>query len=226
MSRIRHRKTIATCVVLASVALFTTLVLTHAGRAKPRPSPSPQADGSTEAARGAIKPGDYATAINIHNPSPTATVTYSVKAVQDGVPPSAFTTYTLSPDYAEEFDCLNIRKVVPPGPTALGFIKGFVVIFVAAPPTPNFVGEPLPLDVVGVYTAQPPSVTIPIPYGTSGSGTQTEIPGMAEKLLTITPRLEFVPATTAGIPGPLPPGRYFEYAAKFLCGEVTIPTPG
>ena len=222
MFRIRYGKTIASFAALGGLALLLTLVLTHTGPAKPRPAPRPQIEVSTEVSRGAIKPGDYATAINIHNPSPVATVTYYVKAVQDSVAPSPFQMATLAPDYAQEIDCLNIRQIVPPGPTALAFIKGYVVIFSSSPVSLPPVTEPLPLDVVGVYTAEPPAVTIPTPYSTT-SGIETQIPGIAEKLLTIIPRLELVPPPAAGAPGPLPPGQYLEYAAKFLCGEA-VPT--
>jgi hypothetical protein len=67
MFRIRYGKTIASCAALAVATHLVTLVLTHTGPAKPRPAPQPQI--STEVSREAIKPGNYATVINIHNPS-------------------------------------------------------------------------------------------------------------------------------------------------------------
>jgi hypothetical protein len=220
MSKIRYRKTIASCVALAAVALFFTLVVTHAGRAKPRPAPRPGDDGSTEVTRGAIKPGDYATAINIHNPSPVATATFYVKAVVDGGTPTKFQTATLGPDYAAEIDCTDIGNLLVTDSGLAVFTKGFVVIFAAGAVSPAAFLDPLPLDVVGVYTSEPPAVLIPIPYGTSGSGTQTKIPGIGLDMLTIAPRPEVVRPTTTVAPGQLPAGRYYEYSAKFLCGNT------
>jgi hypothetical protein len=227
MSSIRSRKTIATCIALTVVAVFLSLVLTNAGRAKPRPTPRPQADATTnEAVREAIKPGNYATAINIHNPSPVSTVTIYVKAVQDGGRPlpNPYKSFTLQPDYAREVDCTDIYTLLDlttPNYTSTAFAKGFVVFFANGPATTAAGSFPLPLDVVGVYTAEPPSVTIPLP----GATTQTQIPGIALEMLNIAPRLEFVPPNVAGAQGPLPSGQYSEYAAKFLCGYLPIPTP-
>jgi hypothetical protein len=225
MSRIRYGKTMATCVGLAVVALFLTLVLTHTGPAKPRPTPPFSESGLSYATREAIKPGNYATSINIHNPSPVLTVNLYMKAVQDGGTLSAFQpAAALGPDGALEVDCTNISTLLgittDPSDTEPSFTKGFVVIFTNAtlPTTARPVLEPL--DVVGVYTAEPPSVTIPL----GSSSTQTQIPGIAEKMLIIPPRTEFVPFTSSGAQGPLPSGRYYEYAAKFLCGYVSIPS--
>ena len=70
MFRIRYGKIIASCVALAVAALLVTVVLTHTGRAKPRPAPRPPVTPpANEVIREGIKPGNYATAINIHNPS-------------------------------------------------------------------------------------------------------------------------------------------------------------
>jgi hypothetical protein len=226
MSRIRHAKTLATSTALAVVAVLLTLVLTHTGGAKPRPTPRPQDQGATnEAIREAIKPGNYATAVNIHNPSPVYTVTIYAKAVQDGGTPSAFRSFTMAPDYAREVDCTDIYTLLDhtaPNYTATPFTKGFVVFFANGAPSPTAGPLPLPLDVVGVYTAEPPSVQIP-PASTPGS-IQTQIPGIALEMLTIAPRLETVPPSTTGAQ-PLPTGQYYEYAAKFLCGYLPIPTP-
>jgi hypothetical protein len=229
MFRIRYRKTIATSVALAVVALFLTLVLTHAGRAKPRPTPRPQAAAPNEVTREAIKPGNYATAIDIHNPSPVLTVTLYAKAVEDGGTPSAFSSVTLAPDNAREIDCTDILSTLlglsAPNYTTTAFTKGFVVLFARGSTSLAAAPVLLPLDVVGVYTAEPPSVQIPPAAGTGTGPIQTQIPGITLQMLTIAPQQEVVPAAPAGTQGALPAGRYNEYAAKFLCGYLPTPAP-
>ena len=106
---------------------------------------------------GPVEPGNYATAINIHNPSPRNTVSFTKKAVllfsvaekdvgpetprRPGLPVQA----ELEPDWGMEIDGPDIRDVLlRPGPQAPAFIKGWVVI-----ESPDF-----PLDVVAVYTVQ------------------------------------------------------------------------
>jgi hypothetical protein len=227
MFRIPYAKTIASCAALATAMVLATLVLTHTGPAKPRPAPRPQLDDATtnEAIREAIKPGNYATAINVHNPSPVYPVTIYAKAVQDGGKPLPFPykEFTLQPDFAREVDCTDIYAfldLTTPEYINTKFTKGFVVLF-ASGPTSVAAAPLLPLDVVGVYTAEPPSVQIP-PPATPGSN-QTQIPGIALEMLTIAPRLEFVPPNIQGAQAPLPSGRYYEYAAKFLCGNLPIP---
>jgi hypothetical protein len=124
---------------------------------------------------------------------------------------------------AREVDCTDISTLLDhtaPDYTSTTFTKGFVVIFATGPTSVAAAPLLLPLDVVGVYTAEPPSVTIANPT----SGTQPEIPGIALHMLTIEGRLEIVPAAVNGATLPLPAGRYLEYAAKFLCGYLPIPT--
>lgn len=98
-----------------------------------------------------VKPGDYATDINIHNPNPQRVV-FLKKAVRS-LPertsikpnPSRKRPDFLGPDYAVEIDCLDIAIILglfPPPPQPF-FMKGFVVI-----------ESPLELDVVAVYTSQ------------------------------------------------------------------------
>lgn len=135
-----------------------------------------------EARREAVKPGNYATAINIHNPNPdpTQTIQFQKKAVQarpqgsDKLPPSLPQPEMLPSDFALEVDCQNIRDLLgaPPSPA---FIKGFVVIL-----------SPSELDVVGVYTAEPP---VPATGG--------QINGIALEVVPIAPRF-----LTTGMPQP------------------------
>ncbi len=106
---------------------------------------------------GPVEPGNYATAINIHNPNPRNTVSFTKKAVLlYGViekdvgfeiprPPSQQVPAELQPDWGMEIDGPDIRNVLlSPHPPAPAFIKGWVVI-----ESPDF-----PLDVVAVYTVQ------------------------------------------------------------------------
>lgn len=93
---------------------------------------------------GALVPGLYLTAINIHNPQ-IANVSLTKKVVQalsedlTPMPPSQRIKYTIMPDYAFEIDCKDIARI---GQITMPFFKGFVVI-----------ETPKQLDVVGVYTA-------------------------------------------------------------------------
>ena len=104
-----------------------------------------------------VKPGNYATAINIHNYhlDQTANITKTaVIANPENAPSlgriSSSRTISLPPGHAFEIDCSDIVTLfgtsTPPLPP---FIKGFVEL--RAPPT----GGNLPLlSVTGVYTAQ------------------------------------------------------------------------
>jgi hypothetical protein len=201
-----------------------TLVLTHSGGAKPHPAPLPRPSGTTypdEISREAIVPGSYATAINIHNPSLGATVTIYKRVVlapyegygESFAPsPTSPATDTLPPGYAEEVDCRNIVTLLGislPNP----FIKGFVSIFIAEPQT---------LDVVGVYSAEPPNVTISYTNASSAAVQETEIPGISLEMLHITPEVVTIPAPTAATTV-LPGRRFYEYSAKFLCSPLSPP---
>jgi hypothetical protein len=130
-----------------------------------------------EARREAVKPGNYATAINIHNPDPVSEVPFEKKAVLampqgfDRRPPSPFKQeIPLQPDFAMEVDCQNIRDLLggPPAPT---FITGFVVMVVPGSSE---------LDVVGVYSAEPP---VPATGGTP-NGIGLEVLPIAPRFMT------------------------------------------
>ncbi len=111
---------------------------------------------------GPVEPGSYATAINVHNPSPREPVTFLKKAIllfsetevtKEGVfevpkPPSERIEAQLGLDYGMEIDGRDIRQELLKGqaPPAPQFIKGWVVI-----------ESPLPLNVVAVYTVRAPN---------------------------------------------------------------------
>ncbi len=122
---------------------------------------------------GPVKPGDYATAINVHNPN-GGVVSFRKKAVllyradqpptdaefELPKPPYPFVGRKLSANWGLEIDCDDIRNVLlhgpvpPPAPPAPTFIKGWVVIEVPATPAPPIDGGLVPpLDVTAVYTA-------------------------------------------------------------------------
>ena len=105
---------------------------------------------------GPVKPGNYQTAINVHNPN-MPSVTFRKKAIlmfagdrpvqftefEVPKPPGQLRSASLQPDWGMEIDCQDIRQVLlagqaPPAPT---FIKGWVVLL-----------SPLPLDVEAVYS--------------------------------------------------------------------------
>jgi hypothetical protein len=105
---------------------------------------------------GPVAPGEYFTAINVHNPAlrgvafrwklaltRTDTLIIGVPPTPSPGPISAFMNADLGPDQSLEIDCRHIVPRAQPLVPATGFFKGFVVI---QPRT----GE---LDVVAVYTA-------------------------------------------------------------------------
>jgi hypothetical protein len=110
-----------------------------------------------------LKPANYATDINVHNPQVKATVLWK-KAVLSGWVGTApgttevrtsepeqvfgggtYLVVQLPPDGAFSVDCADIvKKLQPPGqPTSASFITGFVVI-----------NSPVELDVTAVYTSE------------------------------------------------------------------------
>ena len=102
--------------------------------------------GANARSSGIVAPGQYFTAINVHNPSFTRPVRFRWKIAialpgVRGGPISVFFDAVLKPDQALEIDCPDIFKR---SPMQADFLKGFVVI-----------ASPLELDVVAVYTAQP-----------------------------------------------------------------------
>jgi hypothetical protein len=68
------------------------------------------------------------------------------------------------------------------------------------------------LDVAGVYSAEPPPVEIANPSG----GTQTQIPGIGLAVVPVVPQTVSVPF--GKWPG-VSAGVYYEYTAKFVCGN-------
>ncbi len=96
-----------------------------------------------------VKPGNYATAVNIHNFQQAREVIIQKKAVialpqgQPRGPISNPARDLLGPNQALEVDCSNIVGLFPPTILLPAFIKGFVEVI-----------SPVELSVVAVYTAQ------------------------------------------------------------------------
>jgi len=116
------------------------------------PAPGDPAEGSP------LAPGSYRTAINIHNPNPSGSVTFTVKAaIADGATSITATSITITGDNATEIDCTDIALLFPSPPP--GFTKGFVAISV---PKVKGIGR---LQVIGVYTLKtvdtPPDLGLP-----------------------------------------------------------------
>jgi hypothetical protein len=147
---------------------------------------------------GPVKPGDYQTAINLHNPLANTPVSFSKKAVliyqggtpsipvtetvhEKAIPPQTIHSATLPPDYGMLIDCQDIRKVLAPAaPPAPAFIEGYVIIQVP------FTGSQVnPLDVTAMYTSHGYNCT-PGPAGACTAASVTR-QGFSEDLLTITP---------------------------------------
>ena len=101
-----------------------------------------------------VKPGNYATAVNIHNfhEFPVVIVKKAVVANPEGSDPGSISQrlqVALHPNQALEVDCTDIVKLFAGFPLP-PFIKGFVEIR----PLPTPVNRSPELSVVGVYTAK------------------------------------------------------------------------
>jgi hypothetical protein len=104
-----------------------------------------------------VKPGNYYTAINLHNPN-SSPIGFRKKAVllyradkppaaEIPQPPGKLYDAKLEPDWGFEIDCPDIRNVLLNGLVpAHTFIKGWVILEVKG-------ADPLPLDVTTVYTS-------------------------------------------------------------------------
>lgn len=122
-----------------------------------------------------VKPGNYATAVNIHNfhHQPITFNKSAVIAKPEGDPRgqvSPSRPVTLQPGQAIEIDCSDIVSLlkpippppIPPPPPLPTFIKGFVELTVAGPAN---LPPPI-LSVTAVYTAQ----AIPVAGAPPGGG--------------------------------------------------------
>lgn len=111
---------------------------------------------------GPVKPGNYLTTINVHNPNP-ALISFRKKAVllyraddppkpEQPMRPGKLFDARLEDDWGLQIDCIDIRRELLGGmaPGAPTFIEGWVVIEVSGT---GEQAEPRPLDVTAVYTS-------------------------------------------------------------------------
>jgi hypothetical protein len=120
---------------------------------------------SSDVPEGPVVPGDYQTAINVHNPD-NSTVNFQKKAIlmysgnkpttetnfEQPLPPGNLIQTELPPDYGMLIDCQDIRAMLlPTAPAAHTFIEGYVIIQVPNSSTSNPAGAQL--DVTGLLTA-------------------------------------------------------------------------
>jgi hypothetical protein len=108
-----------------------------------------------------VRPGNYETSINIHNPQfqPVSFAKKAVRSLREGETPIApsdwKTGLSLAPNFAEQVDCKVVRGLL--GPVGNDpFIEGFVVLFLL-PFQWRTTNE---FDVVGVYTVDTPPQSI------------------------------------------------------------------
>lgn len=132
------------------------------------------AAGATVAGEPIVKPGNYATEINIHNPNYKQVplrkkflVLVNLVNPQNPwiirepnqVEPMKVITMTLGPDYATMDDCNNLWTLTYPGvplPTPMPVFIGYLVVL-----------SPLELDVDVVYTSNAPGDLATPPTGVS-----------------------------------------------------------
>jgi hypothetical protein len=116
-----------------------------------------------------LKPGNYATEINIHNPAYRPTSLHKKFLVlvngqqvirePQQIEPMKIITMTLGPDMATMDDCNNLWTITYPGvplPSPMPVFIGYLVIL-----------SPLDLDVDVVYTANAPGDLATAPTGVS-----------------------------------------------------------
>jgi hypothetical protein len=109
-----------------------------------------------------VRPGNYETSINVHNPQFQAVrfVKKAVRSPREGErqfprPEFRLPREPLEADFAEQIDCKLIRALL--GPVGNDpFIEGFVVLIAI----PSQQTNPEGLDVVGVYTVDTPQQSI------------------------------------------------------------------
>lgn len=145
----------------------------------PKPSKNP-----TDGVEWPVKPGNYLTAINLHNPN-RRSISFRKKALllyradkppkpEEPMPPGKLIGAELKPDWGFEIDCPDIRQALlaggVPAPT---FIKGFVVLEVVGAGA-----DPLQLDVTAVYTS----------HGWNQSGKVPVYVGFAEDVEQVLPK--------------------------------------
>jgi hypothetical protein len=211
MSRLKWLKFVVPIVVVAATIVSVVLVNEAEGSAPP-PYLSYAVKftcgefgklipgSASDVPEGPVKPGDYQTAINVHNPSAGLAISFAKKAVlmysgtkpipetafERPIAPGALKTAQLGPDFGMLIDCQDIRAVLLPSPAAPAaptFIEGYVIIQEPFPATGT---PPPPLDVTALYTSHGYNCTVPAGATTCSSSSVTR-QGFSEDLQTINP---------------------------------------
>jgi len=149
---------------------------------------------------GPVQPGNYQTAINVHNPSASLAITFNKKAVLSyaGTKPVAQTQFEAQKvprnDHAAELvadngmliDCQDIRAVLLKTPTftppaAPTFIEGWVII----QQPPGAAANQPPLDVTAMYTSHGYNCTPPA--GSTACTSAGSRNGFSQQVVTVTP---------------------------------------
>jgi len=214
MSR-KRLKILVPVVAAAAVAVSIFVVVSQAGGSANPPYLSYAAKfacgeygklipgSATDNPEGPVKPGDYQTVINVHNPLAGVPISFVKKAVlvYSGTQPVNQTAFeqpkmaapqhnaSLPPDAALMIDCQDIRKVLltglpvapPPAPT---FIEGWVVIQAPNTATSNMAN---PLDVTALYTSHGYNCTAPT-GATQCAASSVTREGFSENVESILPR--------------------------------------
>jgi len=136
-----------------------------------------------------VKPGNYATKINIHNPNAQSVRVYKkvALALPEGttpITPTKRVRTTLGPDYAVSINCKRIVELLHKDYPTLSlppFIEGFLVIDAVPITSATALSE---LDVVAVYTAAPLS-TAGAAMGMVSSIQVKEVPGRKVPAMTV-----------------------------------------
>jgi hypothetical protein len=217
MSR-RQLKILVPVVALAAAGVSIFVVVSQASGSAPPPYLSYAAKfacgeygklipgSAADNPEGPVKPGDYQTVINVHNPLANTPINNIVKKavlVYFGNQPVNQTTHeqvmppapqhmvqTLPADDAFMIDCQDIRNVLlasplappPPAPT---FIEGWVVIQAPYPAATGSMTNPL--DVTALYTSHGYNCTVPAGATVCAASTVTRT-GFSEDIETIQPK--------------------------------------
>jgi len=165
---------------------------------------------ATSSPEGPVEPGNYQTAINVHNPSAAVSAAFNKKAVllyvggatNKPIPETAFEQphpprndhqASLAADQGMLIDCQDIRSVLLPtatggGTTAPTFIEGWVIIQEPTTPPPGSTTPPEQLDVTANYTSHGYNCS---PAATTAACTASTVTrnGFAQDFETIQPKL-------------------------------------
>jgi hypothetical protein len=217
-----HLKFTIPGIMLAAIGLSVFVVVSQAGGSATPPYWSYAAKfqcgefgklipaSATSNPEGPVEPGNYQTAINVHNPSAAFPVAFNKKAVLLYVagatnkpvaetafevphPPRADHQASLGADQGMLIDCQDIRRVLlttatAGGTTAPTYIEGWVIIQEPTTPPAGQTVPPEQLDVTANYTSHGYNCTPTATTAACTASTATR-EGFAQDFETIQPKL-------------------------------------